>query len=187
MKDVVFIKEMLQRGKEAKDKVIVEFSDITLQQLNWKPAPGSWSIGQCLDHLVISDSSYFPALKKIAEGKYKMTIWERWSPFSAICGRILVDKLQEQVKKKMKAPKVFLPSVSNSDIGILQRFHQCHDIFMNYIAVCDKTDLDRTIITSPSIKFVTYSLRNAIRLLIQHQHRHINQAIRVKWSESFPE
>jgi len=178
---------MLQKGNEAKDKVIVEFPNMTLQQLNWKPAPSSWSIAQCLDHLVIADSSYFPALKKIFEGTYAMTIWERWSPFSAICGRILVDKLQEHAKKKMKAPKVFRPSTSNIDIGIIERFYQHHDIFMDYIASCDNTDLDRTNITSPAIRFVTYNLRNAIKLLVRHEHRHINQAIRVKQSKDFPE
>lgn len=186
MKDVMFIKEILQKGKEAKDKVIAEFSNLTVEQLNWKPAPASWSIGQCLDHLVIADSCYFPALQKITEGKYKMTSWERWSPFSGICGRILVNKLQEQVKKKMKAPGIFVPSASNSDIGILERFHEHLDHLMDYIVACDKTDLDQIKITSPPIKFVTYSLRNAIKLLVQHEHRHINQAIRVKGSEGFP-
>ena len=154
---------MVQKGKEAKDKVIVEFSNMTLQQLNWKPKPDSWSIGQCLDHLIISDSSYFPTLKKIAEGKYTMTTWERRSPFSGICGRILVDRLQEQVKKKMKAPKVILPSASKMDIGILERFHKHHDTFLDYIALCDKINPDRINITSPTIKFVTYSLRDAIK------------------------
>ena len=186
MKDLAFIKEMLRRGKGVTDKVKIEFSTMMLQQLNWKPAPDKWCIGQCLDHLIVSDSSYFPVLQKIAEEKYKMTIWERWSPFSGICGRILVHQLQEQVKKKMKAPRVFLPSAGKTDIGIIERFHKHQDVLLEYIARCDKVDLDRTYITSPSIKIVTYSLRSAIKILIQHECRHINQACRVKLEENFP-
>ena len=185
MKDVEFIKEMLQKGVEAKNKVKVEFSDLTLQQLNWKLTSGSWSIGQCLDHLIVSDCLYFPVLKKITEGQYRMTIWESWSPFSKICGRMLTDRLQEQVKKKMKAPKVLLPSVS-IDTGISEHFHKHLDSFLNYVSGCDKVNVDKIIITSPAIKFVTYSLRDAITFLIQHEHRHINQAIRVKMNEAFP-
>ena len=98
---------------------------------------------------------------------------------------MLTDRLQEQVKKKMKAPKVLLPSVS-IDTGILERFHKHLDSFLNYVAGCDKVNVDKIIITSPAIKIVTYSLRDAITFLIQHEHRHINQAIRVKMNEAFP-
>jgi uncharacterized damage-inducible protein DinB len=185
MKDVEFIKEMLQKGIEAKSKVKVEFSGLTLQQLNWKLKSRSWNIGQCLDHLIVSDCLYFPALKKITEGQYRMTIWESWGPFSKICGRILKDRLQEQVKKKMKAPKLLLPSVS-IDTDILEHFHKHLDSFLNYVAGCDKVNVDKIIITSPAIRFVTYSLRDAITFLIQHEYRHINQAIRVKMNEGFP-
>jgi hypothetical protein len=55
MKDEPFIQRMLQKGKEAGEKVKNEFENITQEQLNWKPAPESWSIGQCLDHLVVAD------------------------------------------------------------------------------------------------------------------------------------
>jgi hypothetical protein len=44
MKDENFISTILQKGKEAKDKVSSDFSNITLQQLNWQPSPVSWSI-----------------------------------------------------------------------------------------------------------------------------------------------
>jgi hypothetical protein len=180
MKDALFIEKMLGKGKEAGEKVKTEFSNLTLLHLNWKPAPDTWSIGQCLDHLIVSDCLYFPTLRKIAEGRFEMTIWERWSPFSTLFGRMLVQQLQEKVKKKVKAPKVFIPSASQIDLGILERFQKHLDTLLEYIAACKTINLDRTHITSPVSKFITYSLRNAITILIQHEHRHINQAMRVK-------
>jgi uncharacterized damage-inducible protein DinB len=185
MEDSEFIREMLQKGLEAKNKVITEFSGMTSLQLNWKLTLENWSIGQCLDHLIVSNRLYFPALKKITGGQYIMTIWERWGPFSKICGRILKDNLKEEVKKKMKAPKVLLPSVI-IDTSVLESFHKHLDSFLDFIAGCEKVNIDRIIISSPAIKFVTYSLRDAITFLIQHEHRHINQAIRVKRNERFP-
>lgn len=68
MKDEAFIESILQKGKEVKEKARLEFSDISLEQLNWKLSAESWSIAQCLDHLIIADSFYFPELKKIIEG-----------------------------------------------------------------------------------------------------------------------
>jgi hypothetical protein len=186
VKNVDLIEQLLQKGKEAGEKVKAEFSGLSLMQLNWKPAPDSWSIGQCLDHLIISDCSYFPIFKKIAGKKHKMTTWESWSPFSALFGKILVSQLTENVKRKVNAPKIFIPSASNIDAGVMERFHKHLDSLLEYIAAFREVDLDKIHITSPVSKFVTYSLRNAVTLLVQHEHRHINQAIRVKSKEEFP-
>jgi len=186
MTDEAFIKKILQKGQEAKDKVKAEFFNISLEQLNWKPSPGAWSIAQCLDHLIVSHNSYFPDLKKISAGTYKMNFWEKYSPFSAAWGRILKDQLQEQVRRKMRAPKIIQPSSSKLNIELLEDYYKNLDIFLEYISICKNIDIDKIIINSPTISIVTYSLRDAFQFLIQHEHRHINQAIRVKMDENFP-
>ncbi len=186
MTDAQFIQKMIVKGKEAGEKVRLEFPGITLGQLNWKPAPESWSIGQCLDHLIVADCLYFPAFKKIAENTYRMTAWQKWSPFGGLFGKILVSQTQETVKRKVNTARVFYPSASQVDAGIFERFHKHLDSLLEYIDSFEKTDLDKTHITSPVSGFITYSLRNTVTLLIQHEHRHINQAIRVKAREEFP-
>ena len=186
MTDEVFIKTILQKGKEAKDKVSAAFAGISSAQLNWSSSPGSWSIAQCLDHLIGSHNAYFPVLKKITEAIYKMNFWERYSPFSATCGRIMKDKLQEQVKKKMIAPKIIQPSSGKMQPELIDDYYKNLDNFLAYISNCRDIDIDKIIITSPTISIVTYSLRDAFRFLIQHEHRHINQAIRVKLNKGFP-
>ena len=186
MKDEPFIQSMLQKGKQAGEKVKREFSAITLQQLNWKPDPESWSIGQCLDHLIVSDCLYFPVFKKIAENKYKMTTWQRRSPLSKMFGTLLVSQMQENVKRKVRTAKVFYPSASQVDSGIFERFHKHLDSLLEYIDAFKDVDPDKTYITSPVSNFITYNLRDAVTLLVNHEHRHINQAIRVKSKEEFP-
>ncbi|NOT49778.1 MAG: DinB family protein [Chitinophagaceae bacterium] len=186
MKDPVFIQQMIQYGREAGEKVKQEFSTITPQQLNWKPGEDNWSIGQCLDHLILSDCAYFPTFKKIAEGEFKESFWENWSPFGGFFGRMMVFLLQEKVKKKMNAPKKLLPSESKIEPEILERFQKHLDSFIEYINDCRMVDIDKTHITSPVSGFVTYSLRNTIKFLVQHEHRHINQAIKIKNNKNFP-
>ncbi|MDZ4793336.1 MAG: DinB family protein [Bacteroidota bacterium] len=185
MKDGIFIAEMLRKGNEAREKVKAQFSHLTLTQLNWKPGEESWSIGQCLDHLIVSDCLYFPAFKKVAEGKHEMSFWENWSPLSGLFGTMLVSQIQEQPRKKLNTPKIFTPGGSTIDPGILERFHKHLDSLLDYIATFIRTDIDKTHITSPVSKVVTYSLRKAILILIQHEHRHINQALQVKTANDF--
>ena len=115
-----------------------------------------------------------------------MNFWERYSPFSATWGRILKKQLQEQVRKKMKAPKKIQPSLSKKNIEILEHYDVNLDIFLEYISNCRDIDIDKIIINSPAIPIVTYSLRDAFQFLIQHEHRHINQAMRVKSDKHFP-
>jgi hypothetical protein len=159
---------------------------LTDAQLNWKPNNESWSIGQCIDHIVIADCLYFPQLEKIAEDKYKINFWEQWSPFSGLFGKMLVSQVGEIPKKKMIAPKVFTPSQSRVDRGIIERFYKHLDSLLEYISRCSQKDLDKIRVTSPVSKFITYSLRNAFLLLVQHEHRHINQAIRTRNMDDFP-
>lgn len=187
MKDPGFIQRIIQRLNEADERVNDKFSTLTLTQLNWKPGPESWSIGQCLDHLIISDCAYFSVLRSIVNKQYEMSRWEKWNPFSGFFGKMLVSQLQENVTKKLNAPRAFIPSESNIDVGVLDRFHKHLDTLRNCITGCQHADLDKTYITSPAIKFVTYSLRNALTILAQHEHRHINQAISVKAARQFPE
>jgi hypothetical protein len=186
MKDGVFIVEMLRKGNEAREKAKKAFTNISLEQLNWKPWEESWSVGQCLDHLIISDCLYFPVFKKIAAGKFEMKFWENWNPLNGFFGKILVSQVQEISRKKLKAPRIFEPSQSNIDMAILERFHKHLDSLLGYIADFSKVDIDKTHITSPVSAVVTLSLRNSITILIQHEHRHINQAIKVMQSKEFP-
>jgi len=115
-----------------------------------------------------------------------MSFWEKRSPFSNFFGKFFVNALQEEPKSRMKTTKVFLPSTSEIDLGILDRFYDHHDTFTNFISGCSSVKLEEVIITSPEFKFVTYSLKDVLTFLLQHEHRHINQAIRVKKSEGFP-
>jgi uncharacterized damage-inducible protein DinB len=185
MTDKNFIEEILQKGRQAKEKVQQEFTSLSFDQLNWKPTPESWSIAQCLDHLIASHNAYFRVLEKIKAGSYKMNLWEKYSPFTAICGRIMKDQLQEQVKRKMKAPGKIRPAASALSPQIVEKYLDNLTIFLKYISDCQRVDIDKTVITSPLIGIVTYNLRDAFQFLLQHEHRHINQAIRVKKNENF--
>jgi len=186
MKDGIFIQEMLARGNEAREKAKARFSKLSAAQLNWKPSAESWSIGQCLEHLIISDCLYFPALKKATEGKLEMSFWENWNPLAPVFGKILASQTEEKPKNKLNAPRIFRPPEHRIDTGVLERFHKHLDSLLAYIADCSRVDIDKTHITSPVSRMVTFSVRRCISILIQHEHRHINQASRLMQAKDFP-
>lgn len=186
MVDKEFVNQRVVKGREAVKKVEDHFFHLSSVQLTWKPSADSWSIAECLDHLIISNRSYFDELNKIIEGTYKMSWWQKNSPLTRFWGKTLRDQLQETVKRKMTAPAKLTPSATEQPADIVNRYCATAHTFLDLIDRCRGVDIDKVVITSPTIRIVTYNLRDAFEFLISHEHRHINQAIRVKQSELFP-
>ena len=186
MFDDAFINSIQEKAKQAEEKVRSSFSNLSSAPLNWKPSPEKWSIAQCFDHLVTADGTYLPILKKIAEGSHKMNFWERYSPFTNYFGRMFKKTLTENVRKKYKSPKPFVPSKSEVSGDIIDQYLDNLRTFMDCVVRCNSIDLDKTKFSAPIMGLVTFNVRDGITFMIQHDHRHINQAIRVKESEGFP-
>lgn len=174
-----FIIEILEFGEKAKRKAVTNFSNLSDDQFNWKPSLHIWSVAECLEHLIISNSAYFEVFTKIAEGSYNMSFKERFSPLTFFWGIIMKDAMKEQVNRKMITHKTLNPIKSNFTSEQLESYIENCSKLLNHISSCRKVNLDKTIITSPTLKFVTYNLRDVFTFLMTHQHRHINQAIRV--------
>ena len=45
---------------DVRAKAVAE--SLTPRQLNWKPSPAEWSVGQCLEHLSIANEVYMGAM-----------------------------------------------------------------------------------------------------------------------------
>ena len=163
------------------------FSNLTREQLNWKPTATHRSIAECLDHLIIADRCYFDDLKAISSGTYRMSFWERYNPLSNLLGRALRDQMKEQVDRKMTTHQKLEPASSSYDQQILDYYENNLSQFMKLVSLCHDVDIDKLIITSPTISWITYSLRYALEFLFEHEHRHINQAVSVKEDDRFPE
>ena len=44
------------------------FGVLTAEQLNWKPAENSWSVGQCFEHIIKTNNEFYPEFEKLAAG-----------------------------------------------------------------------------------------------------------------------
>jgi hypothetical protein len=91
-------------------------------QINWKPSPSEWSIAQCLEHLILLNTPYFPQIEIILAGQRKASLWERVPLLPAFFGRLDLAAVQPGSKQKVKARPAFEPVSSYMDIGILTRF-----------------------------------------------------------------
>lgn len=176
------IDELCAISKDARNT----FCDLTAEQLNWKPAANEWSVAQCLEHLIATNSDYLPVVQKIARGEYKPTLKNRLPLLPRLFGFMVLKVVQPQTKRKFKAGVAYQPSSSTIEGDIIARFETHNKELVEHMKSTEKLNLRRIIITSPIASFATYSLFDGYRIVVAHEQRHLAQAKRVTEREGFP-
>jgi DinB superfamily len=161
------------------------FGTLSNDQLNWKPGEKSWSVAQCLDHIIKTNEQFYPEFAELATGTRKNTFWESVSPLTGWGGRFLIKAVSED-SKKAKAPSKAIVSPSDIDAGIVDKFAEHIEEVNTKIESVADTDRKKTVVTSPFLVIFTYTLDDAYTVLVEHSKRHIRQARRVMEAEGFP-
>src|SRR4030095_3234946 len=102
--------EILNGLSGVSEDVNASFGKLTAEQLNWKPSPESWSVGQCLDHLITTNRSYFRGFDEVINGSKVTRFMERLPVLPRLFGNLLVKSLDPDAARKLKAPPAFQPS-----------------------------------------------------------------------------
>jgi hypothetical protein len=183
-----YLEELLHEVNLITKKVQVEFGRLSAGQLNWKPAPDQWSIGQCLDHLITSNRQYFPMLESIAQGTRKPSLMERIPGLPGFFGKLLLKSLDPSNQKKRKTPAVFQPGTGQLSAAIVGDFVQHQQALTRLLkALGPVGDHEKLIVSSPVSGLITYSLQDAIRIIVVHEERHFMQAKRLLKANGFPQ
>lgn len=179
------IRNVIDELRNIVDDARTNFSSLSGEQLNWKPAADSWSVAQCLDHLIKTNEQFYPEFEKLASGNRKNTFWQRYSPFTGMGGRWLVNTIMND-SKKVKAPSKDIEPPSEVAGDIVERFSANINDVIEKIESCSSADLKKTVVSSPFASVLTYTLDDAYTVVVEHSKRHIRQAKRVTETEGFP-
>jgi DinB superfamily len=161
------------------------FGNLSHVQLNWKPSPERWSVGQCFDHLLSSNRGYLPIIDDVLKGR-KQSFWESMPFLPSLAGKLLIKSLDPATTRKIKAPKRFEPAQSDITPQVINNFVDQQTRIVEKMKATEHLDLEKIIITSPALAVVTYSLMDAYRVIVVHEHRHFQQAKRVTEEVAFP-
>ena len=178
------VERVITEFQSITDDVRNSFGALTLDQLNWKPSAGSWSVGQCLDHLIRSNEEFYPELDELAAGTRKNTLWQNWSPLSGIAGMFLVSTLKKDGQKVKTNDKMTPPSDIATDI--VERFGRHQYELIEKVRKTENADWDRVVFTSPFVRIMTYKMSTGLQAVIEHEKRHVRQAKRVLAADGFP-
>jgi hypothetical protein len=161
-------------------------SGLSEQQLNWKPAPDSWSVAQCLDHLITTNTAYYNAFESLVPTAGKSGIGEERPYRASLLGRLMIWTLQPGRKIKMRAPSASVPSQSTLPRTIVDDFIASNRQLMDYMRRSRGLDISSIPVTSPLSSLVRLNLGDAYGIIVTHTQRHLLQAKRVVQREGFP-
>jgi hypothetical protein len=154
-------------------------------QLNWRPDRGSWSVAQCLDHLLNANREMFQAVDAAMDGSRPRTVWQRLPVLPRVFGPMLIKSQMPQARRKFTAPRNAEPSSSAIDPRIVERFVAYQHEAAARVRSLAGRDVAR-IMVSPFVSFITYSVLDGCRLVVTHERRHFEQAQRVTQASGFP-
>ena len=180
------LSNLIDEAKQIAEDAQKTFGNLSVEQLNWKPNDESWSVAQCLEHLIVINSSYFPLIEKISRGEYKHSLKERLPLLPKFFGKLVLNAVKPETERKLKASPKYQPSSSAIEGDIIEKFTKHQQEVIEHIKMTGHLDLKKIIITSPVASFVTYSLLDGYKIVVAHEQRHFAQAERVTQVEGFP-
>ena len=152
------------------------FGDLDKEALNWRPAPHKWSIAQCIDHVVVTNESYFPILEGIKEGTYRHGPLGHLPLLPMLFGKMIISTVGPQRKRKVKTFPVWEPTYTTIDFDVLEQLHLGHERLKEAFKELPEDNYHSIIISSPANKHIVYSLTDMMEILDLHEQRHLEQA-----------
>jgi hypothetical protein len=153
-----------------------EFSALTAEQLNRKPSPNIWSIAQNIDHLIVTNETYYPVVKALRDGSYKTPFTGKLGFMVNFFGNFILKSIGPDRKKKIKTFPIWEPSTSNIPADILARFEKHQAELKQLITGCSDLLDKGVVISSPASKAIVYKLEAAFDIIVAHEQRHFEQA-----------
>jgi hypothetical protein len=147
------------------------------EQINWRPEPDAWSIGQCLQHLYIADELYLPPISASLERRPQARV-EEITP--GWFGRWFIRTyIQPSSRGRARAPRKIAPP-ADVDSAVLESFLRSNQAVRNVILHAAPYDVNRIRFANPFVPLLRFTVGTGFEIISQHQARHLLQAERVK-------
>lgn len=154
-------------------------------QFNWSPAPGKWSIGQCVSHLDEVASLYCKSLDEALPKAVEKNLYGDTGRYNFL-ERWFVRQMEPPPKQRVRAPGKMRPVPELDPEEGLRLFLASKDRIVDLIWRYNGIDLARAKIRNPILRFVKTSAGAAFAGIAAHERRHLWQARQILQQPGFP-
>lgn len=147
---------------------------LDLERLNLPLRPGGWSIGQCLQHLAMTNEVYLPEVAQSLAGQSPSPVeditlggFTQW----------FINSFIEASPKATpaKAPRKITPE-KEVDLSVLDRLLAGNQKLRSVILQASDYDVNNIRFKNPFIPFVRFTVGAGLEVVVRHQGRHLAQA-----------
>jgi hypothetical protein len=177
-----YVGELNRQTEEAAGLV----QGVDLAALNWQPnGRKSWSVGQCLDHLVRTNTVVLAAMRAAVEGN-RDQLETRCAPLQPAgwFSRWFIGFIGPDSTRKVSAPSKIVPA-SQVSPDVLADFAAIQQSIAAFVSEFKDTDLGGIRYRNP-LAPIRWTVDSGLLIFLAHNQRHLHQAERVKQSAGFP-
>jgi hypothetical protein len=151
-------------------------SSVAPEVLLRTPPAGGWSIGEVLEHLIVSADSYLEMLRRIVQERAgpRAHATATWKP--SIMGGMLTESLRNP--RKLPAPRMYKPGPTPR-AGVLDEFLTRQEEVGRLIVAAGDLDWRQVRMRSPVLPIIRMNLGDALTVPVVHAERHAAQIERV--------
>ncbi len=150
------------------------------EQFNWRPAPGAWSIEECLAHLTMTGHLELGHIETaIEQGRARGLTGAGPFEYPAL-ERFILRETEPPARHTMPAPKRLIPAHNQPLTAVMPTFFHVQRMFLLAIERADGLDLRRVKVVTPISRFLKVSLGTMFAQAAAHERRHLAQARRVR-------
>ncbi len=172
--------ELVQYLKDARTEFVDSVSGLSDRQWRWKPTPERWSVGECAEHIVLSEEMLFA---KAQEAMHNPADPE-WEKKTAGKTEILLQVMAQR-KGKAVAPEEIVPTGKMSRAEIMKRYDQQRAATLKF-AETTGIALKEHIAPHPFPIFNPLNAYQWVLYIPLHNMRHDKQIAEVKATPGFP-
>lgn len=155
-------------------------------QMLWRPAPGSWSIAECLDHLNRTLNLYLKPLRITFERERQNAPLAPASFRVGLIASKMVSMLEPPYRMRSKARKEIQPAPDLSPATVVEEYTRNREALLEFAKEAARVDMSSIRITSPILSLLKFSITEALLILLVHDRRHLWQAENVRNHSDFP-
>ncbi len=162
---------------ELRTQAHTQFAGLDEALLNQRPAPTSWSILECLEHLN-RYSRYYNAALAQALARPDLPAAQPTEVRYTWLGRKSVYMMRPTTAKPTKTLQRFNPLGSRLGREVLTEFDQHQARLLELLAQAHRADLNRKAVPVEFFQLLKLRLGEALEFVVVHQQRHMQQARR---------
>lgn len=173
--DIAQLEEQLAAAERDAQALVAGLSE---EQGCWQPAPGSWSVAECLDHLATGNRVYLRAMQEPARRARTLGRERRGPARPGWAGRLFASTLEPPPRwwSRRKAPRIIRPRAAPPLAEAFASFMASQAEFRAFLREHADLDLASIRFPNPFVRGIRFSLASGLHVIAAHDRRHLWQA-----------